>query len=85
MTDLDALVRKLDLDEKISQLHGMILPALFSMRQDADVDLSTEEGRKAAFFVDTDRIADLRPHGLGHLSLAWMLPLPGDELRRVFA
>ncbi|MFF8450000.1 glycoside hydrolase family 3 N-terminal domain-containing protein [Streptomyces leeuwenhoekii] len=85
MSDLSALVRKLDLDEKIAQLHGMIFPELFSMRQDTDVDLSTEEGRTTAFFVDTDRIANLRPHGLGHLSLAWMLPLPAGELRRVFA
>ncbi|MFI8194077.1 beta-glucosidase [Streptomyces sp. NPDC085946] len=85
MTALDALVRKLDLDEKIAQLHGMILPALFSVRKDPGIDLTTEEGRKAAFFVDTDKIADLRPHGLGHLSLAWMLPLPSDGLRRVFA
>ncbi|HWU07050.1 MAG TPA: glycoside hydrolase family 3 N-terminal domain-containing protein, partial [Streptomyces sp.] len=84
MSDLSALVRKLDLDEKIAQLNGMILPALFSVRQEPGVDLSTEEGRKAAFFVDIDRIADLRPHGLGHLSLAWMLPLPADGLRRVF-
>ncbi|MBE8519319.1 glycoside hydrolase family 3 C-terminal domain-containing protein [Amycolatopsis sp. H6(2020)] len=81
--DLETLVRKLDLDEKIAQLHGMTLPALFSMRPGAD--LSTDEGRKSAFFVDADRIAQLRPHGLGHLSLAWMLPLDGGELRRTFA
>ncbi|MFJ8194028.1 glycoside hydrolase family 3 N-terminal domain-containing protein [Streptomyces sp. NPDC096094] len=85
MTDLNALVRKMDLDEKIAQLNGMILPALFSIRQQPSVDLSTEEGRKAAFFVDVDKIAELRPHGLGHLSLSWMLPLPADGLRRVFA
>jgi beta-glucosidase len=85
MTDLDALIRKLELDEKIAQLNGMILPALLAMRPGPGLDLSTEDGRKAAFFIDTERIAQLRPHGLGHLSLAWMLPLDADGLRRVFA
>ncbi|MEV0621842.1 glycoside hydrolase family 3 protein [Nonomuraea sp. NPDC050404] len=75
MTDLDTLVRKLDLDEKIAQLHGLILPALFAPG-------SGPGG--PALTIDADRIPLLRPHGLGHLSLSWMFPLGQDGLRNAY-
>ncbi|WP_106244645.1 glycoside hydrolase family 3 N-terminal domain-containing protein [Allonocardiopsis opalescens] len=74
MTDIGTLVRRLDLDQKIAQLTGMsyydlIDPVAAYTRGETVVELS--------------RIAETRPHGAGHLSLAYQLATDPGELRKV--
>jgi beta-xylosidase len=74
MTDIAMLVRRLDLDQKIAQLTGMsyydlVDPVAAYTRGETVVELS--------------RIPEVRPHGAGHLSLAYQLATEPDELRKV--
>lgn len=68
---VSSLLRRLSLDEKIAQLTGMFVTDLFSA--------PTEPGE--AFGIATDRLATIRPHGVGHLSMAWFLGGTAQSLR----
>lgn len=67
------LVGKLTVEQKIAQLTGLMAPTLY-----------VTDG-PAAGTLDLDRVAVLRPHGVGHLSLAWFLGRDADQLRTSLA
>ncbi|QFU92548.1 glycoside hydrolase family 3 N-terminal domain-containing protein [Amycolatopsis sp. YIM 10] len=72
MTDIGKLVGKLDLDQKVAQLTGLsyydlVDPVAAYTRGETVVDLS--------------RIPEVRPHGAGHLSLAYQIATEPVELR----
>ena len=68
------LVSRLTLEQKAAQLTGMLATDLL------DMTASMVPGRKS-MAIDPGRLAELRPHGLGHLSLAWFLGHDADSLR----
>ena len=65
MTDIDAIVHRLDLDQKIAQLMGM---SIFDLM---DVQAAPKPGAMVA--LDMGKLAQVRPHGLGHVSMTWMV------------
>ncbi|MEU5755060.1 glycoside hydrolase family 3 N-terminal domain-containing protein [Streptomyces sp. NPDC047829] len=70
---VDGLVGRLTLEQKVAQLCGMALPGLLA---------PSPSGAPA---LDTGRIAELCPYGVGHLSLAWFLGQDSDSLREALA
>ncbi|MGW0578430.1 glycoside hydrolase family 3 N-terminal domain-containing protein [Streptomyces sp. NPDC002920] len=74
--DITRLVSRLTLEQKVAQLSGLNTPELFTA---PDPDLPELPG------VDTSRLKELRPHGLGHLSLAWFFGGDADALRTKLA
>ncbi|MGC7101778.1 glycoside hydrolase family 3 N-terminal domain-containing protein [Amycolatopsis lurida] len=60
--DLDALVRRLDVDQKIAQLQGLSV-----------YDLGLVDQAATGRSWDFGRLPELRPHGVGHLSMVWLL------------
>lgn len=83
MTDIRRLVSRLDLDQKIAQIQGVVPMDLVDLEGLAEraqaghgfPDLST------GFPFDIDRLRIVRPHGVGHLSLGWQLSQNIDQLR----
>ncbi|MGC9496461.1 glycoside hydrolase family 3 N-terminal domain-containing protein [Streptomyces sp. WG7] len=71
--NLAALIGRLTLEQKVAQLGGIALPGLLA------------PGPTGTPKLDTDRIAELCPHGVGHLSLAWFLGQDADSLRDALA
>lgn len=69
--EIAELVSRLTLDQKTAQLTG------FSAAELIDRDASTPGP-----VPDTSRVALLRPHGVGHLSLAWFLGWDAASLRK---
>lgn len=67
------LVGKLTVEQKIAQLTGLMAPTLY-----------VTEG-EAAGTLALERVAALRPHGVGHLSLAWFLGRDAGQLRSSLA
>ncbi len=77
MTDtISALLSKLTVEEKAAQLTGLLLPSLY------DFTPPTADS-PGGLRVATEKLGTLRPHGLGHLSLAWFHRAPEDEYRDV--
>ncbi|AEM84146.1 glycoside hydrolase family 3 N-terminal domain-containing protein [Streptomyces violaceusniger] len=74
--DIARLVSRLTLEQKVAQLSGLNTPELFGQ---PDEDLPNVPG------IDAGRLKQLRPHGLGHLSLAWFLGGDADTLRTQLA
>ncbi|HWU08903.1 MAG TPA: glycoside hydrolase family 3 N-terminal domain-containing protein [Streptomyces sp.] len=70
---LAALVDRLTLEQKVAQLGGVALPGLLTL------------GPAGTPTLDADRLAELCPHGVGHLSLAWFLGRDADSLRDALA
>ncbi|MFJ5304480.1 glycoside hydrolase family 3 N-terminal domain-containing protein [Streptomyces sp. NPDC088350] len=70
--DVQRLLSRLTLEQKVAQLGGLIAPEVFAQPQD---------GTGGGPVVDPDRLRELRPHGVGHLSLAWFLGEDADGLR----
>ena len=66
--DAARLVGKLTLDQKVAQLRGLFATELFVA--------SPTPG------LDPSRVAVIRPHGVGHISMAWFLAEKADDLRR---
>ncbi|SEP68201.1 beta-glucosidase [Streptomyces sp. yr375] len=62
------LVSRLTLEQKVAQLAGL---------HATDVFTRSDSGPA----VEPRRVAELRPHGVGHLSLAWFLGHDADSLR----
>ena len=77
MTDLNKLIGQMTVAEKIAQLTGLMLPALYSHAS------PPAPGQRPALEVDVGKLAELRPHGLGHLSLAWFHKAGEEEYREV--
>ncbi|MFJ3778967.1 glycoside hydrolase family 3 N-terminal domain-containing protein [Streptomyces sp. NPDC090075] len=73
--DIARLVSRLTLEQKVAQISALSAADLFTME-------AAESGGPA---VDTGRIRELRPHGVGHLSLAWFLGHDADSLREQLA
>jgi beta-glucosidase len=71
--DLAGLVGQLTLEQKVAQLGGIALPGLLAA------------GPSGAPALGTGRVADMCPHGVGHLSLAWFLGQDADSLRDALA
>ena len=67
------LVDKLTVEQKIAQLTGLMAPTLYVTEGEAAGSLALE------------RVAALRPHGVGHLSLAWFLGRDAEQLRTSLA
>src|SRR4051794_25058255 len=63
-TTVAHLVSRLTLEQKAAQLSAFAVTDL--------IDRTAAEQR-AEISIDIDRLAALRPHGTGHLSLAWFL------------
>ena len=74
MTDLRTLVSRLDLDQKIAQLHGIV--PMDMLARDATGQTRTDE-----VLYDVSRVAEVRPHGVGHFSLAGQLTPDLGHLR----
>jgi beta-glucosidase len=70
--DIARLVCRLTLEQKVAQLSGLNTPELFGQ---------PEEGLPNLPGIDTSRLKQLRPHGLGHLSLAGFLGGDAHTLR----
>jgi len=66
-----SLISKLSLEQKVAQLAGMLVTDL--------VGPPTQPGER--FGLDVDRLATIRPHGLGHLSMAWFLGPEAERFR----
>ncbi|MEX5635399.1 glycoside hydrolase family 3 N-terminal domain-containing protein [Parafrankia sp. FMc2] len=66
------LVSRLTLEQKVAQLTGFAVTDLIVR------GATSPDGGVA---LDVGRVAALRPHGVGHLSLAWFLGSDGESLR----
>ena len=79
MTDLQRLVSRMDLDQKIAQLQGVAPMDLVDharlARKGEKLDLSQ------GFPYDIDRLPEVRPHGVGHLSMGLQLDHDISRLR----
>jgi beta-xylosidase len=67
--EITKLVSRLTLEQKVAQIAGLNASDLFN------------RDPNAARLVEVDRIAALRPHGVGHISMAWFLGADADGLR----
>ena len=81
MTDISDLVRRMDLDQKIGQIQGVVPMDLVDLAQVFDPAAPRPDLSKG-FPYDIDRLALVRPHGVGHLALGWQLDQDLDGLRR---
>lgn len=66
--DVARLVGKMTLEQKVAQLRGLFATELF---------VSTPEIQG----IDPARVSIIRPHGVGHISMAWFLADEANELR----
>jgi len=70
--DIARLVSRLTLEQKVAQLSGLNTPELFGR---------PDEGLPNLPGIDANRLKQLRPNGVGHLSLAWFLGGDAHALR----
>ncbi|MFJ4820830.1 glycoside hydrolase family 3 N-terminal domain-containing protein [Streptomyces sp. NPDC088801] len=70
---VDRLVERLTLEQKVAQLGGLNLPDLIRFDPRGGPALAVE------------RVAEQRPHGVGHLSLGWFLGQDAGSLRSALA
>lgn len=68
----DQIRGRLTLDEKVAQLAGI---------RATDLLAPPHPGSDALFSFDIARLSTLRPHGLGHLSMAWFAGTSRERLR----
>lgn len=73
MTDLRKILSRLDIDQKIAQVQGIVPMDMISG------DSSDDSESPIAY--DVTRVSELRPHGVGHLSLAGQLAPHLEDLR----
>ncbi|MFI6792090.1 beta-glucosidase [Nonomuraea sp. NPDC050383] len=81
MTDIRQLVTRMDLDQKIGQIQGVVpmdLVDFEKLRDPANPPPDLSKG----FPYEIDRLPLVRPHGVGHLSLGWQLDQDIERLRR---
>ncbi|GAA3219765.1 glycoside hydrolase family 3 N-terminal domain-containing protein [Actinocorallia longicatena] len=72
--EITDLVSRLTLEQKAAQLTGF-----------SAAELIIRDGSTPGPLPDPSRIAALRPHGVGHLSLAWFLGWDATSLREALA
>lgn len=76
MSHVDSILKQMTLAEKVAQLQGLLLPHLF------DFQPPSEDGKvPGGMRVATERLDHLRPHGLGHLSMAWFAKTDSAQLK----
>ncbi|WP_309052084.1 glycoside hydrolase family 3 N-terminal domain-containing protein [Streptomyces sp.] len=71
--NLAGLITRLTLEQKVAQLGGIALPGLLA------------PGPTGVPTLEAGRVAEMCPHGVGHLSLAWFLGQDADSLRDALA
>ncbi|HLM17210.1 MAG TPA: glycoside hydrolase family 3 N-terminal domain-containing protein, partial [Acidimicrobiia bacterium] len=84
MSDVAQLVSRLDVDQKIGQIQGVVpmdLVDFTSLTEHRDPPLDLSKG----FPWDVERLPVVRPHGVGHLSLATQLDQDLDRLHDTLA
>lgn len=84
MTDIATLVARMDLDQKIGQIHGVVPMDLVDLAKLRDPAAPPPDLSKG-FPYDVDRLPLARPHGVGHLSLGWQLDQDIEQLGRKIA
>jgi beta-glucosidase len=84
MTDIRQLVSRMDLDQKIGQIQGVVPMDLVDFAKLMDPGLPRPDLSKG-FPYEIDRLPLVRPHGVGHLSLGWQLDHDLERLRRDLA
>jgi beta-glucosidase len=80
MTEISQLVSRLDVDQKIGQIQGVVpmdLVDFSTLAEPRDPPLDLSKG----FPWEVERLPVVRPHGVGHLSLATQLDQDLDRLR----
>jgi beta-glucosidase len=86
VTDISQIVDRLDVDQKIGQLQGVVPMDLVDFDTFATPDGAPPDLSKG-FPWDIERLPTVRPHGVGHLSLATQLDQDlvrlQDTLRRL--
>src|SRR4051812_42226502 len=73
---IEALLGRLDVDQKIAQLQAMRIYDLL----DGDTGYA-----ETVLSPDPSRVAAVRPHGVGHISFAWLLDPDPAVLQRQLA
>ncbi|MEU6904187.1 glycoside hydrolase family 3 N-terminal domain-containing protein [Streptomyces coeruleorubidus] len=81
MTDIRTLVSRLDLDQKIAQIQGVIPMDLIDLAKFSDPGAEAPDFSRG-FPYDIARLRDVRPHGAGHLSLGQQFSPDLEQLRR---
>lgn len=66
---IEGILRKLTIEQKLAQLSGLSVTDLLAASLDE------------RFEIDPSRLPSIRPHGVGHLSLAWFAGNDDDSLR----
>ncbi len=84
MTIIRDLITRMDVDQKIGQVQGVVPMDLVDFVKVFDTSAPRPDLSKG-FPYDIDRLAEVRPHGVGHLSLGWQLDQDLDGLRRALA
>ncbi|HZR12312.1 MAG TPA: glycoside hydrolase family 3 N-terminal domain-containing protein [Acidimicrobiia bacterium] len=78
--EIRALVSRLDLDQKIGQIQGVVPMDLVDFSKFADPGRGAPDLSKG-FPYELERLPSVRPHGVGHLSLGWQLDSDLNRLR----
>lgn len=78
--DVRRLVDRLDLPQKIAQIQGIVPMDLLDLAALSDPAAGPPDLTKG-FPYDVERLPEVRPHGVGHLSLGWQLSEDLDQLR----
>ncbi|WP_064857243.1 glycoside hydrolase family 3 protein [Mycolicibacterium mucogenicum] len=79
MMSFDRVLTRLTLEQKIAQLQGLSPYELIA--QTAPTEIPDDLDLSVGIPYDLSRVAAVRPHGVGHLSLAWTLNPDLDRLR----
>src|SRR4051794_27995278 len=80
MTDISNLVARLDVDQKIAQIQGVLPWDLLDMATLMDPTIETPNIAQG-YPIEFDRLAVARPHGVGHLSLGQQINADLEGLR----
>ncbi len=84
MTEIRNLISRMDLDQKIGQIQGVVPMDLVDFERVFDRSAEIPDLSKG-FPYDIDRLPLVRPHGVGHLSLGWQFDQELDGLRHALA
>ncbi|MFD4985276.1 glycoside hydrolase family 3 N-terminal domain-containing protein [Streptomyces sp. NPDC058374] len=84
MTDMRTLVSRLDLDQKIAQIQGVIPMDLIDFARFSTPGTETPDFSKG-FPYDIDQLRRVRPHGVGHLSMGQQFSPDLEQLRQDLA
>ncbi|MEV0196733.1 glycoside hydrolase family 3 N-terminal domain-containing protein [Nonomuraea sp. NPDC050691] len=84
MNDIRKLLARMDLDQKIGQIQGVVPMDLVDFEKLQD-PTSPPPDLSKGFPYEIGRLPRVRPHGVGHLSLGWQLDQDIEGLRRALA